>query len=189
MKGGSRAWVAVLVTLVVQLVLQAQFFPLSELGSDKPLVRIDSPFHQYQMAATSSLCAEGRLGGYDPQLAAGSYVSLATNASAKPQAALACLFAPRWRVVSIYKAVSFAQAVVAPACVAAAAWALGLSAFATLVAGLLAIVMWWTGGEAGSADSVGGWSSQSKSSLASEPRTAGRFHSMISPSLRRAHRR
>src|SRR5205823_6940652 len=85
-----QAAVLIGVTLLAQLVLQAYFFPLSELLTSTRLVYIDSAYHQYAMEATRVFCAEGRLSGWDPYFGAGIVSGATFPLSTKVQALAAC---------------------------------------------------------------------------------------------------
>lgn len=139
------AWLPVLAALLLQLALQAWFFPISELFSDKRLVYIDAPFHQYQMEVARALCAEHLLLGYDPYFAAGYQAGVTFNASAKIPALLACAVGSSAAVVPIYKLFSFSAGVIAPALLVLAGAMLGLPRRVLWVALAAALLVWWTG--------------------------------------------
>ena len=139
------AWLPLLAAMLLQLALQAWFFPVSELFSAKRLVYIDAPFHQYQMEVARALCAEHLLLGYDPYFAAGYQAGVTFNASAKIPALLACAVGSPAAVAPIYKLFSFSMGVIAPALLVLAGALIGLPRrvlWVLLAAGLL---MWWTG--------------------------------------------
>lgn len=145
-----RAWrsclLAVLASLLAQFALLSAFFPLTALSGDKPILRVDSPFHQWHMEAARQLCLEGRASGFDPQVAAGTAVGLVPNASAKSQALLACLSGRDGSVAALYKQVDFAFGLIGPACIVVAAWLFGLPAGAVWATAALAVAGWWIGG-------------------------------------------
>lgn len=138
-------WVLV-ATLLVQGLLQSLFFTLGAVGNSTPLLHIDSPYHAYQMELARQLCAERELQGWDPYFGAGQLAGVIGNASAKAQAALACLDGNAASVWPIYKATSFALGWWAPAGIVVACMLLGLSVRATALAAALGLLMWWTGG-------------------------------------------
>jgi len=129
--------------LLVQLLLQAWFFPAGALNSEVGLAYIDAPFHQYQMEVARALCVEGRAMGYDPYFAAGHVGGVSLNASAKLPALLSCLSDAS--VAVVYKHVSFWSGVLAPALPVLACGMLRLPALASVLAALLSLMLWWTG--------------------------------------------
>jgi hypothetical protein len=84
-------FVIVALTLAVQFLLQAWFFPLGELLSAKRLLHIDAAYHQYMMEATASFCSHGRLVGYDPYFGAGTLSGVTPTLSTKLQGLTACV--------------------------------------------------------------------------------------------------
>lgn len=142
----ARLGVVLAVTLLVQGLLQAIFFPFSALGDGKPLLHIDSPYHAYQMELARQLCAEHQLQGWDPYFGAGQSAGVTGNASAKVQATLVCLDGKASSVWPVYKAVSFVLGWWAPACIVIACMLLGLGVRVAAFAALLGGLMWWTGG-------------------------------------------
>ena len=138
-------WAVILLTVLLQLLLQAWVFPLSRLFDATPLLHIDSAFHQYQMQVARQLCAESSSLGYDPFFGAGQLGGTAFNGSAKLQALLACALQGSDAVVVAYKQISFWQGVFAPACLVLAAVLLKLPRSVFLFTALLALLLWWTG--------------------------------------------
>jgi hypothetical protein len=143
--GGMPLLAVVGVTLLVQLVLQAYFFPLSALWDAARLVHIDAPFHQYQMEVARQLCAEQRLTGYDIFFAAGHLGGVSFNASAKLPALLACLDTASANIPVIYKQFSFWSGVLAPAMLVATCVLLRLPVSVAAVVALFSVLLWWTG--------------------------------------------
>lgn len=141
----SLRWV-LLLTLLVQGLLQSVFFPLSRVGDATPLLYIDSPYHAYQMELARQLCAEGAMQGWDPFFGAGQPAGVVANASGKVQAALACIDGRPGSVWPLYKASSFVLGVLAPAALVVGCMLLGLGLRATALVALLGVLMWWTGG-------------------------------------------
>src|ERR1700704_5618216 len=126
-------------TLLLQLFLQAYFFPLDELLTPKRLVHIDSAHHQYMMEATAAYCGEGRVAGYDPYFGAG-YVSGTTwDLSTKLQSLAACAFGRADAVAPLYKLFSFAFGVLGPALLVLAAVLLDFELGAVAVVALLSL--------------------------------------------------
>ena len=140
------AWLLVVVTMLFQLALQSWFFSAADLFTQRPLLHIDSPFHHYQAEVARQLCVEGRANGYDPTFAGGLPAGLAANASAKPQALFACLAGTAHSVPVVYKNIAFWQGVLAPAMIVVTAAMLRLGTGAMLIAALLSLLSWWTGG-------------------------------------------
>ena len=138
-------WRPVLAVLLVQLLLQSWFFPITELLTATPLIHIDAAFHQYQMALAQALCKQHLLVGYDPYFAAGYQGGVTFNASAKLPALLACALATPAAVVPAYKVFSFMMGVLAPASLVLAAGMLGLPRAAGWTTAALAVLLWWTG--------------------------------------------
>lgn len=136
---------AIGLTLLLQFLLQAYFFPLDELLTAKRLAHIDSVYHQYMMETTAAYCGEGRLNGYDPYFGAG-YVSGTTfDLSTKLQALAACAVGRADAVAVLYKVFSFAFGVAGPALLVLAAVLLGFEVGAVAVVALLALLASWTG--------------------------------------------
>lgn len=134
-----------LLTLALQLALQAAFFPWSALAGSARLNNIDAPFHLYQMETAADLCEEGQVLGYDTRFAAGHLGGVTFNASAKLPALLYCLAPAGTGAEQVYKAVSFWSGVLAPLGVVLACILLSLGPGVTAVAALLAVLSWWTG--------------------------------------------
>jgi hypothetical protein len=141
----QRAWALVVLTLLLQFVLQAYFFPLDELLTAKRLVHIDSVYHQYEMEATAAYCGEGRLTGYDPYFGAGSVSGTTPELSTKLQALAACAMGRADAVAPLYKVFSFFLGVLGPALLVVAAALMGLEASAVAIVALLSLLTWWTG--------------------------------------------
>lgn len=138
-------WRPLLAVLLVQLVLQSWFFPVTELLTAKPLIHIDAAFHQYQIALAQALCHQHLLVGYDPYFAAGYQGGVTFNASAKVPALLACALGTPAAVAPVYKVFSFTMGVLAPAGLVLAARLLGLSRAVGWVVAAMAVLLWWTG--------------------------------------------
>ena len=134
---------AVLALLAIQFSLQAYFFPLGELFSTTPLLHIDGAFHAYQIEVANALCAGHQLVGLDPFFGAGTLGGVTFNASAKLPALLSCVAG--LPPATAYKLFSFWMGVLAPSALVVACTLLGLSAKATWIAALLALLSWWTG--------------------------------------------
>ena len=133
------------VTILLQFILQAYFFPLDELLTTKRLAHIDSVYHQYMMEATAAYCGEGRLTGYDPYFGAG-YVSGTTfDLSTKLQTLAACAIGRADAVAPLYKVFSFAFGVLGPGLLVVAAVLMGFELGAVAVVALLSLLAWWTG--------------------------------------------
>ena len=142
---GTAPWWPVWAVVALQVVLQAYFFPFSELLSARRITYIDAPFHQYQMELALALCRSGRLTGYDPFFAAGYVGGVTFNASAKLQALIACAFDSSAAIAPIYKVASFGLGVLAPASLALASGLLRWPATASWIAAVTGVLLWWTG--------------------------------------------
>ncbi|MBV8666288.1 MAG: hypothetical protein JO269_07380 [Burkholderiaceae bacterium] len=140
----SPARVATLAGLAIWIIhaaLLAHAFPLSELFTSRPLLYIDSPFHQYQMGVAQDLWASGRLVGYDPWFAAGHIGGVNYNASAKLPALLAILLP--FGAAMTYKLFVLAAGLAAPGFVIMAVRVLEMDALAGVAATLLGTLAWW----------------------------------------------
>jgi len=143
--GPTSAAPVLLGLLLVQVALQAWFFPATALWTGQPLNYIDSPFHQYQMAVARQLCEQRRLIGYDPFFAAGYMGGVTFNASAKLPALLECAVDAPTAVAPIYKAFSFAMGVLDPLALVLTGALLGWRCRPLVVLALFSLLVWWTG--------------------------------------------
>lgn len=136
----------VFLALLVQFLLLAREFPVSELFSETPLLHIDSAFHWFEISEAQALWAGHRLVGYNPWFAAGYADGVNYNASAKFPALLAALLSP-WLSASVaYKLYSFGSAWLAPACVPVAMRLLRADIAATSATTVFGILLWWISG-------------------------------------------
>ncbi|HVK56444.1 MAG TPA: hypothetical protein VM532_15635 [Burkholderiales bacterium] len=131
-------------TLAIQFLLISITFPIQELFTVKPLLRVDSAFHWYQIWAATKFGAFSPLAGFDPHMSAGYLNGVTYNASARAPALFAALFPAIAHPAIIYKCFSFFSALLAPACLALAARVLRLSHIHTAFMALIGIVIWWT---------------------------------------------
>lgn len=138
-------WLSLAAVLLLQFLLQAYFFPFSALFDDSRLTHIDAPFHLYQIEFARSLCEQHRLTGFDPRFAAGHIGGINMNASAKLPALLGCMAGEHASMAAVYKAVSFWSGVLGPAAIVSACLLLRTAPLTAMLAGLLAVLMWWTG--------------------------------------------
>ncbi|RTL18824.1 MAG: hypothetical protein EKK52_13770 [Burkholderiales bacterium] len=138
-------WV-LLGTLLVQGVLQAIFFAGTSVLDATPLVHIDAPYHAYQMEVARQLCSEREIQGWDPFFGGGQPAGVVGNASAKVQGLFACLDGQPSAIWPTYKASSFVFGLLGPATLVVACMLIGLSVRATVLASVLGVLMWWTGG-------------------------------------------
>lgn len=136
------AWVAAS-ALAIQFVLVALQFPLEELFTQTPILRIDNGFQWYQVEVAVDLWREHRLTGYDPTFAAGQMGGLVTNGSGRIPAALAMLLDPAVPPVVAYKIYVFLAELLAPLAVVLAARLAGLGVTQAIVAAGLGLVLWW----------------------------------------------
>lgn len=147
--GGTRhvpfPWRVLVAVLLVQLALQSYFFPVGELLTPTRLTHIDAAFHTYQIHVAEALCAQHRLVGYDPFFAGGHLAGVTFNASAKVPALLACVGGTLVGPEVAYKLFSFTMGVLAPGAIVVAAAMVGIEGTAVALAGLLALLTWWTG--------------------------------------------
>lgn len=133
------------IVVVVQLLMVAYTFPVSELSSERLLFHIDSVLHWYDISAAASLSPGSPLSGYDPYFSAGMPAGLANTASAKFPAFIAA-HSPTWMTPAvIWKWYAFLAPLVAALCLPAAARLLGLGIGAVMTAALLGLLLWWTG--------------------------------------------
>jgi hypothetical protein len=138
-------WAIVVATLALQFLLQAYFFPLSEVLTQTPLHYIDSAFHEYQIRIGLALCSEHRILGYDPYFGAGYLGGITFNVSAKVPTLLACLAGSDRSVVPSYKIFSFVAGVLSPPLLVLAANALRFPLSATSLVAFISLLLWWTG--------------------------------------------
>jgi hypothetical protein len=133
----------VFLILLVQFVLVASSFPLTELFSPKPIFHIDAAFHWYQLKLAVNLGHSGYLVGYDPFFNAGYPGGVTFNWSGKFQAAIAWLLSPWLDEIRAYKLVVFSWAVSGPAFIPAAARLLRMEPAVATLAAIFGILMWW----------------------------------------------
>ncbi|MBK1694469.1 hypothetical protein CKO09_06910 [Chromatium weissei] len=130
-----------ILTVVLQFLLLAQTFPLSELFSSASLLYIDNPFHEYNVAmgaATASI-------GYDSLFAAGKATGFAINHSDRLPAFLAHILPSNVTAAGIWKFYTFTAALIASICLPLTLIILRFERNAIAVSALLGLLLWWTG--------------------------------------------
>lgn len=132
-----------LTVLVAQFALVAYQFPIGQLFTQTPILRIDNGFQWYQVEVAVDLWRGHRLTGYDPTFGAGQIGGLVTNGSGRVPAALAMLLDPVVTPVVAYKIYVFLAELIAPLAVVLAASLAGLACMQAFVAAGLGLVLWW----------------------------------------------
>ena len=128
---------------VLQFLLCAYTFPLSELLSTRELLNIDHAYHLYQISLALELTNQGRSIGYDPSFAAGYLGGIAFDPSARFPALLASALQQWLSPVQSYKLYVFTASILGPVCVPLAARVLNLSNRVAMTATGLGLCLWW----------------------------------------------
>ena len=128
---------------VLQGILVAVTFPVTELFSELPLSHIDNAAHWYRVTTATNLAQFGDVVGYDPYFNAGTATGIATNPAAKVPALLSILLSSLLTPLLVWKLYVFLSACVAAACVPVALCILRCQRRVVAAAGLLALLLWW----------------------------------------------
>ena len=129
--------------LIVQFFFLCITFPIQELFTTKPLLRVDSPFHWYQIWVAAQFGINHLIVGFDPFMSAGYMNGVTYNSSARIPALFATLFPTLAQPTVIYKCFSFFSALLAPACLPVTARTLRLGVLPAAIASIAGVILWW----------------------------------------------
>jgi len=128
-------------TCIIQFILVAQTFPLSELFGSASLLYIDNPFHEYNVAMGAAASAVG----YDPFFAAGRATGFAINHSDRLPAFLATILPNTVSAADIWKLYTFIASLIASICLPLTLILLRFERNAIAISAVLGLLLWWTG--------------------------------------------
>lgn len=140
----SKIYFTIFATLLLlQFMLVAISFPLSDLLTEKPLFYSDGGIHWYRMKLAVNLAATGNLVGYDPFFNAGTPNGLTYNPGSQFPAVLAIVLNPWVSEIRVWKLYSFACAILGPVCVFLALCWCRLGTKGLLIGSAFGIILWW----------------------------------------------